>query len=177
MGNIEILSGGVSLALRRNLAHASAQSVLDCTDLEKERKALTRWERKSASALMVCSCLFYEACVASCRSSQARSFAVHRVASDATNSNMLKGCKLQVCELDSTYIFEGEGLPPFAENYESDPALYVHHTRIWTDVQRVLDATGRGCEHLTRKQVVGAGCDAWGSEATAALSRWGGGER
>ena len=148
------LSGGMLTAIRRNASHSSAEGLLAACDVSATRQSLVHLESKAANALVAETRRFYNLMRAACRGG--RSFAVHTLRSDATNSNVCQEAKVQNMEISTSFYAVGD------EDFDHDdplsdcgqaivslsdtplPSLLAEHTS-GADVLRVEDGSGPGC--------------------------------
>ena len=165
--------GGYQLALKRNLGHASASSLVMHLDAGVGVKPVYRWERILGANIMAQARSFYsqhhaylKSVIEALSNPQAEagedtqmllSYEVHSIRADATNSAAVHSAKAHVLELMSFYRHAAYHLRDAAGNIDAPPEEDIH--RVFSDLQKVPETcTGVEQRALFIKQIQAAGC-------------------
>ena len=102
------LNGGYTCATKRNLGHAGAEALIAHLDTTICRQTVAKWELLLGANVLSESRESYGVDYKFLLQSQAentteRTWEIHSVRGDATNSNVVHSCKGHVCELSSTF--------------------------------------------------------------------------
>lgn len=148
--------GAISLAVRRNLSNASAESLglIVLTDVSKQ--SVLRSECRTAAALIANARLMFEEWAYHCSNmdSSSRAFWFLQYREDATNASKHKQ-KMTALELHASFVICSDA------SLSTVTAGDFQNIRRLADVLPVDDSTGLGTMALTTKMLQSLGCPTW----------------
>ncbi len=168
LGRYCTVRGGISMTIRRNVGHSSAEALTVAIDVGSSRQSVVNWEARAAKTLVSETQAVYRDSFDLCKRS-VRSFCVHTWRGDATNSAVCQDNNAQNLEVMSSFFFQLGAPLDFDVASKPISELLPEHTSA-AELQIVKDGSGAGCYATVHKQLKGLGGEPFGETTSSSTS-------